>query len=128
MKHMQISFVALVGLLLLCMGNSTLMGQSPGGSGGSSEMPPALQNMASGPEKDAEMKKWEQSQHPDPKSTEQQVQRNLEILRKGKWVGVPQVPSVSSSKGTPYHNYQGITDPAKAKEAWAKDHPDSGGR
>lgn len=88
----------------------------------SGEMPPALQNMQGKPGYDQEHQKWVQSQNVTPEQQKAQAAKAVQQLNGATWKA-PQVPTVtkSSSEGSPYHNYKGISDPEKAKAAWAKD-------
>jgi len=88
----------------------------------SNEMPPALQNMQGKSGFEQEHQKWEQSQHVTPEQQKAQAAKAIQQMNAAQWkspqgVAAPQ----NSSQGTPYHNYKGISDPAKAKAAWAKD-------
>ncbi|MEY3443918.1 MAG: hypothetical protein RLZZ519_2199 [Bacteroidota bacterium] len=98
-------------------------GQSPSFNGGTTdEMPAAVKNMQGTPGYETEVKKWEASQSVTQESQQREAQSKVAALQ-GAAYSAPSMPakSVTSSLNTPYHLYNGISDPEKAKEAWLKD-------
>lgn len=92
------------------------------------EMPPALKNMQPG---DAayqkEHQKWVNSQNQSPEAQKREAQKNVAALQAAqlKTAKTPAQNPATVEKA-PYLNYKGITDPAKAKEAWYKDQKATG--
>lgn len=112
-------------VLLFGLGNQVL-GQNSSGepvpATPAGEMPPALKNMQGSDDYSKELQKWQASQQQSPELQKQQAAKDVAAMSAAKLETPGSATKVvSSSDNTPYHHYKGITDPVKAKEAWAKD-------
>lgn len=123
-------FVTCVLVCFMCIGFSAAASaqvvnpSSAAESVSAQEMPPALKNMEGTPGYDLEHQKWLLSQHTTPLQEKAIIERDVNALKQAQW-NAPETPvtTTSNSEGAPYHNYKGITDPVKAKEAWMADQP-----
>jgi dethiobiotin synthetase len=98
----------------------------PGKTVSSQTPPPALQNMKGTPGYQAEYQKWVQSQNSTAETGRQQANKDVERLKNAQLNKAEAVAAPSQQKSPScYDNYKGITDPAKAKEAWVKDQANS---
>ena len=120
-SYFAFGFVLIISILL-GSGNA-VFGQSPiGNTGERDEMPAAVKSMQGTSGYETEVKKWEASKAVTPESQQREAQSKVAALQSaGLSTPSTTVKSVSSSENTPYHQYKGIGDPEKAKEAWAKD-------
>lgn len=104
--------------------NSAAQAEGQSGLKSNSEMPPALQSMKGKPGYDEAFRNWENSQKNTPASNAAAAQRDVEVLKANPPKAASgNIGNHSDATTAPYYHYKGIEDPAKAKQAWYKDHP-----
>jgi dihydroorotase-like cyclic amidohydrolase len=126
-KRMNRIATTLLACLIFMMASTSMFAQAGKSAEGTksataSEMPPALKNMEGKPGFDQEHAKWVATQNATPAQEAAQVQKDVQALQNANWKTPTDAPAPrTSSEGTPYHNYKGISDPEKAKAAWERD-------